>query len=119
VRAGTVSCAHDVSDGGLACALAESAISGGVGVRVDLDRLVELRGASGEACLFGEGPGGFAVAGAAAELRAIAAKGVELGIDVLPIGEAGGDRIEISAAETEVSLSLAAAEQAWRSLGPA
>src|SRR4051812_6881002 len=26
VRAGTVSCAHDVSDGGLACALAESAI---------------------------------------------------------------------------------------------
>jgi phosphoribosylformylglycinamidine synthase subunit PurL len=119
VRAGTVSCAHDVSDGGLACALAECAISGGVGVRVDLDRLVELRGASGEACLFGEGPGGFAVAGAAAELRAIAAKGVELGIDVLPIGEAGGDRIEISAAEAEVSLSLAAAEQAWRSLGPA
>jgi phosphoribosylformylglycinamidine synthase subunit PurL len=119
VRAGTVSCAHDVSDGGLACALAESAISGGVGVRVDLGRLVERRGASGEACLFGEGPGGFAVAGAAAELRAIAAKGVELGIDVLPIGEAGGDRIEISAAEAEVSLSLAAAEQAWRSLGPA
>jgi phosphoribosylformylglycinamidine synthase subunit PurL len=119
VRAGTVSCAHDVSDGGLACALAESAISGGVGVRVDLDRLVELRGASGEACLFGEGPGGFAVAGAAAELGALAAKGVELGIDVLPIGDAGGDRIEISAAEAEVSLSLAAAEQAWRSLGPA
>jgi phosphoribosylformylglycinamidine synthase subunit PurL len=119
VRAGTVSCAHDVSDGGLACALAESAISGGVGVRVDLDRLVELRGASGEACLFGEGPGGFAVGGAAAEIGALAAKGGELGIDVLPIGEAGGDRIEISAAEAEVSLSLAAAEQAWRSLGPA
>jgi phosphoribosylformylglycinamidine synthase subunit PurL len=119
VRAGTVSRAHDVSDGGLACALAECAIAGGVGVRVDLDRLVELRGASGEACLFGEGPGGFAVAGPSAKLRALSGQAATLGVDVLPIGEARGDRIEISAAETEVSLSLAAAERAWRSLGRA
>ncbi len=119
VRAGTVSCAHDVSDGGLGCALAECAISGGVGARVDLDRLVELRGASGEACLFGEGPGGFVVAGEAAKLRALVTEGRELGVEVVPIGEAGGDRIEISAAEADVSLPLAAAEQAWRSLGPA
>jgi phosphoribosylformylglycinamidine synthase subunit PurL len=119
VRAGTVRCAHDVSDGGLGCALAECAISGGVGVRVDLDRLVELRGASGEACLFGEGPGGFAVAGAAAKVDALAAEGAKRGIDVLSIGEAGGDRIEIAAAEADVSLTLAAAERAWRSLRPA
>jgi phosphoribosylformylglycinamidine synthase subunit PurL len=117
VRAGTVSGAHDVSDGGLACALAECAILGGVGVRVDLDRLVELRGASGEACMFGEGPGGFVVAGAAAKLRALAAEGSELGVEVVPVGEASGDRIEISAAEADVSLPLAAAEHAWRSLG--
>jgi phosphoribosylformylglycinamidine (FGAM) synthase-like enzyme len=119
VRAGTVSCAHDVSDGGLGCALAECAIAGGVGVRADLDRLVELRGASGEACLFGEGPGGFVVAGAAAKLRALAAEGAQLGVEVVPIGEAAGDRIEISAAEADVSLPLAATEHAWRSLGPA
>jgi phosphoribosylformylglycinamidine synthase subunit PurL len=119
VRAGTVSCAHDVSDGGLGCALAECAIAGGVGVRADLDRLVELRGASGEACLFGEGPGGFVVAGAAAKLRALAAEGAQLGVEVVPIGQALGDRIEISAAEADVSLPLAAAEHAWRSLGPA
>ena len=119
VRAGTVTCAHDVSDGGLGCALTECAISGGVGVRVDLDPLVELRGASGEACLFGEGPGGFAVAGAAAKVGALAAEGAKRGIDVLAIGQAGGDRIEIAAAEAEVSLTLAAAERAWRSLRPA
>jgi phosphoribosylformylglycinamidine synthase subunit PurL len=118
VRAGTVSAAHDVSDGGLACALAEGAISGGVGLRVDLDGLVELRGASGEACLFGEGPGGFAVAGAGAELDDLAAEGGRMGVDVLAIGEAGGDRIEISAAEAEVSVALADAERAWRSLNP-
>ena len=118
VRAGTVSCAHDVSDGGLACALAECAITGGVGLRADLDPLVELRGASGEACLFGEGSGGFVVAGAHPELNALAADGRERGVDVALIGEAGSDRVDISAAEAELSVSLHAAEQAWRSLSP-
>ena len=119
VRAGTVAAAHDVSDGGLACALAECAIAGGTGVRADLDRLVELRGASGETCLFGEGPGGFVVAGSASELDALAAEGGRLGVDVLAIGEAGGERIEISAAEAELSVELSVAERAWRSLRPA
>ena len=62
--------AHDVSDGGLACALAEMAIAGGVGLEADLDGLVEARGCSGETALFGEGPGGFVLAGAAREARA-------------------------------------------------
>jgi phosphoribosylformylglycinamidine synthase subunit PurL len=118
VRSGRLAAAHDVSDGGLACALAECAIAGGVGVRADLDSLVELRGGSGESCLFGEGAGGFAVAGPATELSALAAQGSRRGVDVLPIGEAGGERLEISAAEAEVSLPLADAERAWRSLGP-
>ena len=117
VRSGRLTAAHDVSDGGLACALAECAIAGGVGVRADLDSLVELRGGSGETCLFGEGAGGFAVAGPAPELAALAAEGAERGVDVLAIGEAGGERLEISAAEAEVSLPLADAERAWRSLG--
>ncbi len=63
VRAGAIRCAHDISDGGLAVAVAEAAIAGGVGAEVDLDGLVESRGCSGETALFGEGPGGFIVAG--------------------------------------------------------
>jgi phosphoribosylformylglycinamidine synthase subunit PurL len=117
VRAGRLTAAHDVSDGGLACALAECAIAGGVGVRVDLDSLVELRGASGESCLFGEGAGGFAVAGPAQDLFALAAEGGKRSVDVLALGEAGGERLEISAAEAEISVPLADAERAWRSLG--
>jgi phosphoribosylformylglycinamidine synthase len=116
VRSERLSAAHDVSDGGLACALAECAVAGGIGVRADLDSLVELRGASGETSLFGEGPGGFVVAGAASELSALAAEGSERGVDVMVIGEAGGERLEISAAEAEVSVALADAERAWRSL---
>jgi phosphoribosylformylglycinamidine synthase len=119
VRSGLLTTAHDVSDGGLACALAECAIAGGVGVRVDLDPLVELRGGSGETCLFGEGAGGFVVAGPASALSAFAAQGLERSVEVLEIGEAGGERLEVSAAEADVSVPLADAELAWRSLQPA
>jgi phosphoribosylformylglycinamidine synthase subunit PurL len=115
VRAGSLACAHDVSDGGLACALAECAIVGEVGLRADLDPMVELRGLSGESCLFGEGPGGFVVAGERAALEQLAASVGEAG--ALVVGEAGGDRIEISAAEAELAIDLADAEEAWRSLG--
>jgi phosphoribosylformylglycinamidine synthase subunit PurL len=115
VRAGSLACAHDVSDGGLACALAECAIAGEVGLRADLDPMVELRGLSGESCLFGEGPGGFVVAGERAALEQLAASVGEAG--ALVVGEAGGDRIEISAAEAELAIDLADAEEAWRSLG--
>ena len=113
VRAGAVTAAHDVSDGGLACALAEAAIAGGVGLEADLDPLVELRGCSGESCLFGEGPGGFVLAGARAELEALAGAGV----DLLVVGTAGGDRIAISAAEARLDVLLADAARAWHSLG--
>jgi phosphoribosylformylglycinamidine synthase subunit PurL len=119
VRERRVTAAHDLSDGGIACALAECAIAGGVGLSADLDPLVELRGGSGESCLFGEGPGGFVIAGSTDGVRALAGEGSRSGVAVLPIGEAGGERIEIAAAEAELSLALSDAERAWRSLRPA
>jgi phosphoribosylformylglycinamidine synthase II len=115
VRAAELRCAHDISDGGLACALAECAIAGGVGVRADLDPLVESRGASGESCLFGEGPGGFVVAGDRAAIDRLVEAVGEPG--ALLLGVATGERIEIEAAEASVSVALADAERAWRSLG--
>ena len=112
MRAGRLTSAHDVSDGGLACALAECAIAGGVGVRADLDPMVELRGMAGESCLFGEGPGGFVVAGEQAAIDDLAAAIGEAG--ALVIGEAGGNRIEVSAAEAELAVELADAERGAR-----
>jgi phosphoribosylformylglycinamidine synthase II len=114
VRSRRIRAARDASDGGLACAIAEAAIGGDVGAAVDLDRLVELRGASGEACLFGEGPGGFLVAGEPGAIEALASESGA--VDVLPIGEARGDRIEISAAESSLSVAVADAERSWSSL---
>ncbi|HEX2393187.1 MAG TPA: phosphoribosylformylglycinamidine synthase subunit PurL [Solirubrobacterales bacterium] len=107
VRAGDVASAHDVSDGGLACALAESAIGGGLGCRVDLQPLRD-RGCSPEDALFGEGSGGFLLSGERAALESFGAT---------LIGEVGGKAIEIAAGDRSLSVSLGEAEAAWRSLG--
>ncbi len=106
VRAGKLASAHDISDGGLACALAESAIAGGLGCRVDLQPLRE-RGCSPEEALFGEGPGGFLLSGERAMLE-------ELG--AVLIGEVGGTTIEIAAGDRSLVLGLGGAASAWRSL---
>jgi phosphoribosylformylglycinamidine synthase subunit PurL len=117
VRGGRVSAAHDVSDGGLACAVAECAIAGGVGATVDLDRLVEERGCSGETAMFGEGPGGFVLAGPRAELEALASQAGAAGVELVIVGKAGGNELKLSAADAELAVGLDVAERAWRSLG--
>jgi phosphoribosylformylglycinamidine synthase subunit PurL len=114
IRDGVVTAAHDVSDGGLACALAEMAIAGEVGMEIDLDGLVELRGGSGETNLFGEGPGGIVLAVGDAE--GLLKRAEEAGVAAVQLGVVKGDRIEIAAAERDVSVALADAERAWRSL---
>jgi phosphoribosylformylglycinamidine synthase subunit PurL len=111
-----VSAAHDVSDGGLACALAEMAIAGEVGVEADLDPLVELRGGSGESCLFGEGPGGVVIAVEAGRVAGILETAELAVVDALELGSAGGGRITLAAAERDISVALADAARAWRSL---
>jgi len=106
VRASKLTSVHDVSDGGLAVAIAESAIAGDIGCEINLNHLRE-RGAQPEEALFGEGPGGFLVSGARTSLE-------ELG--AVLIGTVGGPEIAIGAGDRSLSISLRAAESAWRSL---
>jgi phosphoribosylformylglycinamidine synthase subunit PurL len=112
VREGLVASAHDVSDGGLTCALAESAITGGHGCRVDLAPLLD-RGCSPEGALFGEGAGGFILSGERSALEALGQSGVEVTV----LGEVGGGTFAAEAGELAVSISVEAAAEAWRSLG--
>ncbi len=79
VRGGGLPTAHDVSEGGLACALAECCIAGGIGARVTLE--------PGEAGLFGEGPGGVIVAGPREVVEELEG--------ALVIGVVGGESLEI------------------------
>jgi phosphoribosylformylglycinamidine synthase len=106
VRAGRLASAHDVSDGGLAVAIAECAIAGGIGCEANVEHLRE-RGCQPEEALFGEGTGGFLVSGDRGVLE-------ELG--AVLIGAVGGDSISIGAGDRSLSVSLADAESTWRSL---
>jgi phosphoribosylformylglycinamidine synthase len=94
VRAGRLSSAHDIAEGGLLVAVAESVLFGGLGATLRLE-------AVDEAALFGEGPGGFVVSAPAAVLDALAAT-----VAVTVIGEVsdapaldlhlpGGEKVEL------------------------
>jgi phosphoribosylformylglycinamidine synthase II len=106
VRAGRISSAHDISDGGLACALAECAIGAGIGCRVDLQPLRE-RGCSPDEALFGEGSGGFLLSGERAALDTLGAT---------YIGEVTGTTVDVAAGDRSFTVGLDALESAWRSL---
>jgi len=105
-ESGLLKSAHDCSDGGLAVALAESAIVGKIGIAVDIGSVERL-----DAALFGEA-GARAVVSVdpdqAARLNAIAS---QCGVPAQRIGSVGGDRIEIG----QISLPLAEAADVWNS----
>jgi phosphoribosylformylglycinamidine synthase subunit PurL len=83
VRSGGLPTVHDIAEGGLLVAIAECCIEGGLGARIELPR-------SDEVTLFGEGPGGFVVAGPAEAVRAVPGAQV--------IGSVGGDALEVQGA---------------------
>jgi phosphoribosylformylglycinamidine synthase len=87
VREGLVASAHDVSDGGLAVALAECCIAGGVGARVELPH----RGFA--PLFFGEGPGGFVVSGDPAAIEELERRAGDVGFRRL--GAVGGESLEV------------------------
>jgi phosphoribosylformylglycinamidine synthase subunit PurL len=122
VRAGALSSAHDIAEGGLAVALAECCLAGGIGAQVELgEQLWEAlapggRPASGDlhappataalaTALFGEAPGGFLVSGEAGALGALG----EL-VPVVSIGRVGDDVLSIveagASAGTMLTLTL-------------
>ncbi len=110
VRAGAVRSAHDVAEGGLAVALAECCLAGGVGAEVALGAVPDVTVA-----LFGEGPGGFVVSGSAAALAELAARA-----PVRMLGTVGGEALTIEAGGVvRVTLAeLAAAHGALAALFP-
>lgn len=112
VRSGEIQVATDVSDGGIATALAELAIRSGVGASADLEPVIVQHQCSGEDALFGEGPGGFIIAGDRQAIERLGGRGVQIEL----IGTAGGDLIELSAADRSVRVLLGEATAAHDSL---
>jgi phosphoribosylformylglycinamidine (FGAM) synthase-like enzyme len=87
--AGLLDAAHDLSEGGLAVALAESCLSGGLGCQVSLpgDPFTELFSESAARAVLAVRPG--------AE-QALAALAAEHGVPAQVIGTAGGESLVIT-----------------------
>ncbi len=124
VRAGVLSSAHDIAEGGLAIALAECCLAGAVGAEVGLGddfwqaispeapgrRPASPASTPVTAALFGEGPGGFVVSGEADELQRLGER-----VPVWPIGSVGGDGLTIEiAGEGETRRGLRRRGRSWR-----
>jgi phosphoribosylformylglycinamidine synthase subunit PurL len=120
VRAGSLSSAHDIAEGGLAVALAECCLAGGLGAEVALDAeaVPEVAAAAPagalatETALFGEGPGGFVVSGPSAALDELATR-----VALRRLGAVGGERLTIGyAGEAAVAATLAELAEAHDAL---
>jgi phosphoribosylformylglycinamidine synthase len=89
IRTGALHNAHDIAEGGVASALAECCLAGGIGATVSVD--LEL---------FGEAPG-----------RAFVVSGPEEALaEWTVIGRVGGDELEISG---QLKLPISTLREAW------
>ena len=89
ILSGRASAAHDLSDGGLAVALAEMALSGDMGAEI-----AELPSGPGHATLFGEDQARYLVTIPQGEDAAeVVREGAAAGVPILAIGRAGGDAL--------------------------
>ena len=98
---------HDVSDGGLAIALAEMALAGGIGATVDVPE-----GVVSHAWLFGEDQGRYIVALAPRKAEAVAGHAAEAGVPCRRIGMTGGEALVVSEAAVALD-TMQAAHEAW------
>jgi phosphoribosylformylglycinamidine synthase len=93
IRSGALRSAHDIAEGGLAVALAECCLAGGIGARVEAPAGLDL---------FAESPGtGFVVSGAPEALARFEV-----------IGQVGGEQLQITG---EITVSLSELREAWGS----
>ncbi|MGJ0452427.1 MAG: phosphoribosylformylglycinamidine synthase subunit PurL [Methylocystis sp.] len=89
ILSGRASAAHDLSDGGLAVALAEMALSGDRGAEI-----AALPSGPGHATLFGEDQARYLVAiPQGADAAEVVREGAAAGVHVLAIGRVGGDAL--------------------------
>lgn len=105
---------HDLSEGGLAVALAESALVNGVGAAVVLPPEAVAHVPRPDAVLFGEWQTRVLVSASPAHADAIRQLATEYGLACHLIGETGGDRVQIALdGQTLIDLPLPACESAY------
>ncbi|WP_349368976.1 phosphoribosylformylglycinamidine synthase subunit PurL [Salinarimonas sp.] len=113
IAEGVLDTVHDLSDGGLAVALAECCMGRGIGASIET--LPE--GASGplpaHAALFGEDQGRYLVAVPADRLDALLARAAAAGVSAARLGETGGDALILPGSRAISVTSLKDAHESW------
>jgi phosphoribosylformylglycinamidine synthase len=118
IRQGLLHSAHDCADGGLAVALAESCIWGGLGARVNLpEGPADVRL---DARLFGESPSRIIVSLAPEKASALQALAAGRGVSAHLLGKVGGEALVIRGdAAAAVSEQVSELARIWREVIPA
>ncbi|HLJ64958.1 MAG TPA: phosphoribosylformylglycinamidine synthase subunit PurL [Stellaceae bacterium] len=104
IRAGLVSAAHDIADGGLLVALAEMVMAGGIGAHITLPQ-----GVAPTPYLFGEDQGRYVLATSSPEAIEAAAGGVP----VWRLGVTGGAALTVAGQGTISTAELQRINEAW------
>jgi len=113
-EAGLAKSAHDCAEGGLAVAIAESAIAGDVGVDVTLDA-GSLRPAP---LFFGEAQGRAVVSCAADDVERVVQVARELGVPALQIGRVAGGSFRLAAGAVAIDAPLASIAEVYETAIP-
>ncbi|MBV9843252.1 MAG: phosphoribosylformylglycinamidine synthase subunit PurL [Sphingomonadaceae bacterium] len=109
---GWVTAAHDVSDGGLAVAIAEMALAGNHGALIELDQL------EGGAQLFAEDQGIYIVTLCDHGLADFLAAALAAGVDAEPIGRTTRERLIFELKDGDYALHLEELRRAHESFFP-
>jgi phosphoribosylformylglycinamidine synthase len=106
---GLVRSAQDCADGGLAVAVAESSLLGGLGFAAVPDWQVTLGGRP-DVALFGEGPARIVISCRPEDVSAVSKLAAEAGVGVTALGRVRGNRLVWPGA---IDLKLAEAQARW------
>ena len=102
--------AHDISDGGLAVALAECAMTSGLGLAVDCETPIRI-----SAFLFGETTGRAVVSLNPKARKTVIEAAEAAGVPIIVVGVAGGERFSISVnGRPAIDEELTALDTLWR-----
>jgi phosphoribosylformylglycinamidine synthase len=112
IRAQMLHSCHDVSDGGLAIALAEACVSGPEPIGVTA--MIPTYDMRADQMLFSEPPGRFIVSFPEGQERDVERVVRDCYGQFTVLGEVGGDRFTVRAGDDEIDLPLADVVKTWR-----
>jgi phosphoribosylformylglycinamidine synthase len=105
IEAGRVDTVHDISDGGLLVAIAEMAMAGGIGAK--------LEGPKGITALFGEDQARYLIGAPPEVTKAILSEAAAAGVPAAFIGAVGGTELDAPGMAKIRVAALKAAHETW------